>query len=263
MVEQSRVAALILAGGTLKPEMAAVAGGATNRALIDLNGRPMLQYVTDAIQSGLNRAGKPGRLLVAGDVPLADGQISVPGGASLVDTLLNGIAALEPHETRLLVATADIPFLTPEAVADFVTRATALEGARFVFPIVEAAACRARFPEMRRTTLKIAEGEFTGGNVVLLDPAFVREREALIRAAWNRRKSVPALAALLGPDLIFRLALSRAFPSLLRIAYAEAAVSRALGGANARALQTPYAEIGSDVDSPGDVQTARRILASG
>ncbi len=261
MADTNRIAALVLAGGVLKPEMVPVAGGVTNRALIDLNGRPMLDYVTEAITAGLALAGKQGRLLVAGDVPLKDGMVAVPSGDSLVDTLLNGIGALAPDETRLLVVTADIPFLTSEAVADFIQRANHLADARFIFPIVEAAACRARFPEMKRTTLKIAEGEFTGGNIVLLDPAFVREREAVIRAAWDRRKSVPGLAALLGPDLLFRLISSRVVPSTLRIAHAEAAVSRVLGGANARALITPFAEIGSDVDNPADVETARRILA--
>jgi CTP:molybdopterin cytidylyltransferase MocA len=86
----------------------------------------------------------------------------VPGGETLVDTLLNGVAALAPDETRLLVATADIPFLTPDAVRDLLQRADAIGGTDFAYPIVEAARCREQFPEMKRTTLKIKEGEFTG-----------------------------------------------------------------------------------------------------
>lgn len=255
-----QVAALILAGGTIKPDMAPVAGGVQNRALIDLNGRPMLDYVVEAVRGGLAQAGVAGRLLVAGDVPTPPGAVAIAGGTSLVDTLLAGVATLHSNETRLLVATADIPFLTPPAVADFVARACALEGAQFVFPIVEAARCRTEFPEMKRTTLRIAEGEFTGGNLVLLNPRFARENEAVIRAAWNRRKSVPGLAALLGPGILFRLLVSRFFPNLLSITPIEGAVSRAIGG-KARALITPFAEIGSDVDHSGDVEIARRRLS--
>lgn len=255
----STIAALILAGGEIKPEMAEVSGGVTNRALIDLNGRTMLDYVYAAVRDGLAQAGETGRILIAGQVPTPPGAVAVKGGETLVDTLLSGVEALAPTETRLLVVTADVPFLTPESVSDFVRRASELN-ADFVFPIVEAQACRARFPEMKRTTLKLAEGEFTGGNITLLSPSFLRLNETLLRQAWSRRKSVTGLAALLGVGLIARLIASRAVPSLLTISHAEAGVTRALGGAKARALQTPYAEIGSDVDKAQDVEIARKML---
>jgi CTP:molybdopterin cytidylyltransferase MocA len=60
-----------------------------------------------------------GRILVAGDVPLPLGCEAVDGGRSLVETLMNGVKALRPEEDSLLLATADAPFLTEEAVADF------------------------------------------------------------------------------------------------------------------------------------------------
>lgn len=260
-----KTAALILAGGTLAPEMAPVAEGATNRALIPLApGRVMLDYVVDALRGGFAESadanGSGGRILVAGDVPTPPGCVSVPGGATLVDTLLNGVTALAPDETRLLVATADIPFLTPEAVADLLRRAADVEPADFIYPIVEAARCRERFPTMKRTTLRLAEGEFTGGNVVLLNPAFLRDRQEVIRAAYARRKEVLRLAVLLGPSLLLRFALSRIAPGALTIPHLEAGVGRLLGGARARAVITPYAEIGTDVDKPEDVSIARSAL---
>jgi NDP-sugar pyrophosphorylase family protein len=51
-----KTAALILAGGTLSPDLATVAEGATNRALIPLApGRVMLDYVVEALQAGFTR----------------------------------------------------------------------------------------------------------------------------------------------------------------------------------------------------------------
>jgi hypothetical protein len=175
----------------------------------------------------------------------------VLGGASLVDTLMNGVRALRPDETRLLVVTADIPFLTPDAVADFLRQAAAAPRAQFHYPIVEAGRCEARFPEMRRTTLRIAEGRFTGGNLALLDPGFLRAHEATLRAAYARRKSVVGLANLLGPALLVRLIGSRLLPGLLAIRHLEAAVSRALGGATARAVISPFPEVGRRHRPPG------------
>ena len=249
------VAALILAGGKATPEFAQAAGGVTNRALVPLAGRPMLDYVVDAVRAGLPQGM---RILVATtpETPTPAGCVRVASGDSLVDTLLSGVRALEAHEKYLLVATADIPFLTPASVADFLLRARET-GAGFAWPIVPAEVCEAAFPGTRRTTLRLREGTFTGGNLALLDPAFLRERETVLRAAYARRKSVIGLARLLGAPLLLRLAASRVAPNLLSIAHAEAAVGRVLG-VKTRAVVSQFAELGADVDKPEDLYAARR-----
>jgi molybdopterin-guanine dinucleotide biosynthesis protein A len=266
-MNRTDTAALILAGGKITlektPELVAVSGGVTNRALIPLKGRPMLDYVLDAVRGGLATQGG-GRILVAGDdLPLPSDTVAVPGGASLVDTILSGVGALAPEETRLLVVTSDIPFLTAESVADFLIRAREVGNAQFVYPIIRAEDCRKRFPGMKRTTLRVAEGEFTGGNLALLDPGFLRRQEQVIRAAYDRRKRVPALAQMLGPGLLFRLIVSRIIPAVLPIPVLEREVGRLLGGATARAVISPFAEVGTDVDRPEDIEVAERVLGVG
>lgn len=251
-------AALILAGGKSSEAFARAAGGVTNRALVPLAaGRPMLDYVVEAVRAGMTADGG-GRVLVATtpETPVPAGCVRVASGDSLVDTLLSGVRALEGGETRLLVATADIPFLTGESVADFLLRARET-GAGFAWPIVPADVCAERFPGMRRTTLRLREGTFTGGNLALLDPAFLRERETILREAYARRKSVVGLARLLGAPILLRLAASRLVPSVLSIAHAEAAVGRVLG-VQTRAVVSLFAELGADVDKPEDLNAARR-----
>lgn len=240
--EDAPVIALVLAGG--------------DRAQTLLAGRPMLDYVVDALQNGLPSAS---RVLVASDVQVPPGCERVPGGASLVDTLMNGVAALQVGETRLLVVTADIPFLTGEAVADFVCQAANIP-AEFHYAIVPAGLCEARFPAMRRTTLRVGEGRFTGGNIALLDPSFLRAREGLLRQAYARRKSVTALAKLLGPGLVVRLLASRVSSRFLVLAHLEDQVSRALGGVRARAVVSRFPEIGADLDRPEDIEMACQLL---
>ncbi|MES2461821.1 MAG: hypothetical protein V4671_14650, partial [Armatimonadota bacterium] len=71
-----KTAALILAGGRMSPDLAAVADGATNRALIPLApSRVMLDYVVEALQKGFVQSQDGGgRILLAGDnIPLPDG----------------------------------------------------------------------------------------------------------------------------------------------------------------------------------------------
>ena len=250
-------AALILAGGTVRADRLAEWGdllppGSRNPALIDLGGRTQLEHVADAVRIAVD-----GRVLVAGDVPTPEGCLGVSGGNSMVDTLLSGVAALRPDENRLLVVTADIPFVAPEALTDVLENAP---DADFVYTIVPADLCSKALPGMRRTTLTMAEGTFTGGNVVLVRPDFVRTNESTIREAHARRKDVARLARLLGPGVIVRLILSRLFPSCIAIPRLEAAVGRVLGGANVRAYVANHHGIGSDVDRPEDVRLARRFF---
>lgn len=254
-----RVVALVLAGGQVKDKYAAsweplLPPGTRNRALLDLGGKPMYQRVVEVLQA----TPEVGRILLAGEVPLLAGCEPVAGGESMVDTLLSGVAALGPEAKRLLVVTADIPFLTPAALQELLATAP---DADFVYTIIPAATCKAAFPEMRRTTLTLAEGEFTGGNVVILNPAFLRTSEAAVRKAYALRKNVPGLAALLGPNTIMRLLLSRIVPQVLNLPELEAAVGRLLNGARARAVVSNHPGVGADVDHPEDVPIVRRYLA--
>ena len=252
------VATLVLAGGRIKePDAAAwkplLPTGATNRALLEIGGRSMLDRVVDAL-----RESAPGRIFVAGAVPLPRGCLAAPGGETLLETLLAGVDALDKSETRLLVVTADIPFLTPEAVRDVLERSAV--DAAFVYPIVEAALCYGRFPEMKRTVVKTAQGTFTGGNVVVIDADFARREADAIRRAYAARKSPARLAGMLGLGTLGRLALAPLFPGTLPIPYLEAAAGRLLGGATVQALVTPFPEIGADIDRPADAILARKLF---
>ncbi|MDX1933365.1 MAG: nucleotidyltransferase family protein [Capsulimonadales bacterium] len=252
---------LVLAGGGMPAEMRAVAPEISCRALLPLNGRPMLDYVLPALVEGRRLSGNFGRLLVAGrDLPLPKNAVPVPDGDSMVDTLLTGVSALFPEETRLLVSTADVPLLTPEAVADLIDRAEHFRDVDFLYPIVDAYSCEAAFPGMRRTTLQIAEGEFTGGNLVLINPEFLKRNESALREAYAQRKNIPGLARMLGFGAVSRLVLSRVMPRVLSLSYLEHAVGRLLGGATACAVVVPYPEIGADVDRPEDIPVAEELL---
>ena len=128
---------------------------------------------------------------------------------------------------------------------------------------------RREFGPMKRTTLKLREGEFTGGNIMLIRAGAIAGNPGPIRAAYDRRKSPIALGSLLGWGLLAKIIASQiAFPKMLTIPLLEQAVGRVLGGSgpgakpvDARAIITPHASLGTDIDSPDDVAEARRIFA--
>jgi len=252
------VSAIVLAGGKNSPEMLA-ATGVENRALVELApGRTMLNYIVDA----LSGAECVRSIHVVGDVPAMDCVSVVAPGQTMLDNILIGIDATRPAPgERILVVTSDIPFLTSEAVDDFLRKALSVP-ADFSYPIVPMDAYNREFAGMKRTTLKLRDGHFTGGNLVMLSPGTLTNNRELIMQTYAARKDVLALGRMLGWSLLFRVVVSQlAFPNLLSIAQLELGIARLLGpGSVVKAVITQHASIGTDVDKPDDVVFAKERL---
>ena len=252
---------VVLAGGKNSAEMAAVTG-VENRALTPLGARTMLDYVTSALHEAPSVSG----ITVVGEVPAGSNYHVVRGGETLLDNLMAGVRAAQAAGggDRVLISTSDIPFLTPQAVDDFVDRAVR-SGADLCCSYVPVDLCYARFPDMKRTAVRLREGSLTLGNLMLVNPHFLLANQEMIARAYAARKSPVQIARMLGPGLLARLLLSQLLaPSFLTIGALERGVSRLLGGgARAAGIRSEYPEIGTDVDKPDDVAIARRMLAGG
>lgn len=251
------VNAVVLAGGRNSAEMQE-ATGVENRALTRIGERTMLDYVMSALQG----APSVGNIYVVGDVPPSGGYHCVHGGETLLDNLMAGVRAAQVQGDRILVSTSDIPFLTPESVEDFVVRALR-SGGDLCCSYVPVALCYARFPEMKRTTVKLREGRMTLGNLMLVNPRFLLAQQETIMRAYAARKSPLKIASLLGWGLLGRLILAQFIaPALLPLTTLEQGVSRLLGkGGRAVGIRSEYPEIGTDVDRPEDVALTRKALA--
>ena len=152
-------------------------------------------------------------------------------------------------EGRVLVATADLPHLTPEAVRFLLERAPE---AALVYPIVPKERVEARFPGNRRTYARLREGTFTGGNLLLLDKALFFQALPLARRAVALRKNPLALARMVGLDILLKLLLGRL--SLLEV---EARAKRILG-VEARAGAPEILDLLARIDDPA----ARAAIAA-
>jgi GTP:adenosylcobinamide-phosphate guanylyltransferase len=217
----------------------------------------MLDYVVDALM----QAAGVDHICVVGDVPSSTRYTKVLDQGGLFENLTAGLEATGAPQA--LVLTCDIPFITPEAIDDFIERSLA-RSVDLTYPIVSLDIYLKRFAEMKRTTVRLREGVFTGGNIMLLRTAFITSQRDQIRRVYAARKDVLRLGALLGPGLLCRLIISQLFaPGVLSLAMAESAAGRLLGkGSRVAAIITEYAEIGTDVDRPEDIQIAKRILAT-
>jgi GTP:adenosylcobinamide-phosphate guanylyltransferase len=155
--------ALILAGDRGPSDPVAQAAGVSTKAFAPIAGRPMIEYVVDALRS----SGRIGDIAVsiAPDAPaLPDGLIRLDMGPT---PATSGAAGVDVMGTPLLITTADHPLLTPEMVQDFLTAFEA-SGAE------AAAACSLRVVvekagnDARRTYLKFSDGWVSGCNLFAL-----------------------------------------------------------------------------------------------
>ncbi|MBO8126781.1 MAG: NTP transferase domain-containing protein [Firmicutes bacterium] len=245
--------AVVLAGGKVSEVLAQVTGE-EYEALIPIGSRPMVEYVVQALKESENI----GRIVVVGPPELSEilpedlCQV-VESGPSLVDNLLRGLEVLG-SEREVLVASGDIPLLTTQAVDDFLAQTRAVE-ADIYYPIISRESNEARFPHVRRTYVRLREGVFTGGNLVLLDPECVYKCRQTIEQAVAMRKKPWQLARLLGFRFILKLLFNR-----LNLKEIEERVQLILGFVG-KGIISYSPEIGIDVDKPSDLELVRAKLA--
>lgn len=249
--------AVVLGGGDPGDEFAR-AHGVSVKPQIELLGVPMALYVLRALRA----SGRIGQIAYVGPVP-AGGEVlidvRVTDHGTLLSNLESGVEALRPvgfssggtAPRRVLVVTADIPMITPEMLCEVLDAAPDVA---LVYPIVRREVCERAYPGVRRTYARLKDGRFTGGNLFMLDPALVGEFLPRLRQVLDARKQPLRLAGLIGPGVVLSLLLGR-----LSIAALEARVGGILG-VPVRALITPHAAIGTDVDKDDDLTLAAQAL---
>ena len=245
-------AAVVLAGRRNDGVFAAVSQAA-NEALIEIGDRTMLEYVLAA----LTAAETVGRVVVVGTAEVA---AVLPPGVEFVaergDMIANVVAGVEYLATdeQVVIATSDIPFITPAIVDDFL-RQCAARPADLYYPAIPRAAAEAAFPGVQRTYAKLREGTFTGGNMFVVNARLVPAMADRIREFVAARKSPAKMAGLIGPMFAVKLAMGT-----LSAAELERKVS-AMFGVRGVVMITGHSEIGVDVDKLSDLELARRVLA--
>ena len=238
--------AVILAGGQNKGSLYE-ATGVANKAMIKVADRPMSEYIVSA----LKRSEQVERVALIGPAGMDDVGVDIvlPDKPTLLENVNQGLAAF-PNDEYLLMVTADIPLLTPRAVDDFISRAQGME-ADIVYPIVSREECENRFPGQKRTCVRLKEGIFTGGNIMLLRSRFIRQQQVLIEQVYAMRKQPLKLAGMLGFSLVLRLCLG-----LVSLSEVERAAGRLIRG-RAKAVITTFPEVAFDVDKPADLEAVR------
>lgn len=245
-----KVDAVVLAGGST--ERLGVA--APYKGALVVAGKPMVEYVLDALRQA------DGISKVAVVVPSAVGlgrwadkaDKIVVSDTDVVGNLLAGVDSFG-YERHILALAADVPLLTGAAIGSFL-RACADRSAGVYYPIISRQLAEEAYPGVKRTYVRLVEGTFTGGNVVLLDPRLILANRELAERAFAARKSPLGMVRILGLSFVWKF-----FTRRLSILELEAKVGEMLGG-QARAVSVSEATIGLDVDKPEDLALVTRLL---
>ncbi len=247
-------AAAIVAGGG--PDKLARQLKVPHKALIELGGKPQIDYVIEA----LRQCPELDKVIIvaheAGAAPHLDTDLPIvrPQGESFVDAIEAAAEALSEFD-HLVICTCDAPMLTAEAVSHFVQVCRNRPSADLAYSVVKASVVRAALPDTRRTTVKLVEEDFTGGCLGALTRRFVDHNMSNIRRFFAARKRKIELGSLLGWRFVVKL--------LLRRLSLVAVIRRAeeLLGCEVLVVISPHPGIAFDIDKPGDLEVARQWAA--
>jgi GTP:adenosylcobinamide-phosphate guanylyltransferase len=258
--------AIVTAGGIPQPgEPLYEYTQGKSKALLDVAGKPMIQWVLDA----LDGAASIQRVLIIGLDPESGvtGQKTVaflPNQGGMVDNIRFGIFKLleiNPAAKHVLLVSSDIPGITPEMV-DWVVAAAMQTDEDAYYNVIPREVMEKVFPGSKRSFTQLKDLELCGGDMNIVATRMVTARGEIWDKIVAARKNVFKQAALIGYDTLLLL--------LLRRLTINDAVRRVVRGLNitGRAVICPYAEVGMDVDKPHQLEMLsayleRRKLAQG
>lgn len=245
---------VVLAGGG-KPEPLTEQEGVSNKAFIEVHGKPLLAYILQALQETplvkdpvvigpekeLTEFYKEGYSFKA---------VSEKGG--MLDNLAAGFENVE-HNKPCLVVTGDIPLLNAQSVENFLALCEPYDRDLY-YPVFRREECLLHFPETERTYVRLSEGYITGGNLGLIKPAWFLENREDLDLFISYRKNPLKLLRIFPISFLFKYLLKT-----LSVKDLEEYLSRLLN-LQARAVFGSAVEIAVDVDKPSDLELIKKVL---
>lgn len=251
--------ALVLAAGRGPEDPMARACGVSHKCLLPVGGTPMLRRVVETLRAH-PRIGGISVVMEREEVAarafggrLPEGVRVLPAAESAAASVLR---AVEEGGVRppLLVTTADHALLDAAMLDAFFRGVEEERDADLAVALVRREDVLAKWPEARRTWLKLGRDRVTSCNLFALETEDALKAVAFWRHAEKNRKKP------------WKIALAFGIPALLRLLVGKGDarsvledLSRRLGLV-ARPVFMPMPEASVDVDKPEDLDLAERIL---
>ncbi|HLO31611.1 MAG TPA: NTP transferase domain-containing protein [Anaerolineales bacterium] len=250
--------AIVIAGGIPRPEdpLYTYSHG-DSKALIDVAGKPMLQWVLDAL-GGAKRVdnvilvGLSAKSSLTCKKPL----YYVSNQGKMLANIITGInKALELNKKAqyVLVVSSDIPALKPEMVDWLVDTCMETEDDLY-YGICPKDVMEARFPGSKRTFTKLKDIQLCSADIHMAHVSQATEHLDLWESLMGSRKSPLKQASMIGLDTFFQV-----FTHSITL---DDLVAKVCGriGVKGRVIVWPQAEPCMDVDKPHQLELLREDL---
>jgi CTP:molybdopterin cytidylyltransferase MocA len=259
--ELEPMTAIVLAGDRTKSDALIRNSDAGCKAMIDIDGTPMVRRVLTALRSAriirhIVLSG-PESSEIARDTTITDwidsGEIAWQAPGPTPSTSAFEAMQSVPPDHPLLLTTADHPLLTAEIVDAF-ARQSQGDDVDVTVGLAPHAIVTDAYPGIRKTVMRFSDGDFCGCNLFAFLTPEGRRAARFWRRIEQQRKKPLVLIGLLGWWAVIRYRLG-----LLSLEEALAKLGKRLG-LRIRAVILPYANAAIDVDSIADLILVRGSL---
>jgi molybdopterin-guanine dinucleotide biosynthesis protein A len=251
--------AIVLAGGIPQPKdpLYACSNGGS-KALIDIAGKPMVQWVLDA----LGEAKHVDNVILIGLSAKSGLTCKKPihhisNQGRMLANIVTGVKKsleLNKNSKYVLIVSSDIPALTGEMV-DWLVNTCMQTKDDLYYGLCAREVMEKRFPDSKRSYTRLKDMEVCGADINITHVSMTTEHLDTWEILIDNRKNSFKQAAVLGWDTLFKIA-TRQFT-------VEEVVQRASEriGIKGHAIIWPYAEGCMDVDKPHQLELLRADLA--
>jgi GTP:adenosylcobinamide-phosphate guanylyltransferase len=250
--------AIVTAGGIPQPEdpLYTFSNGDA-KALIDIAGKPLVQWVLDALGDAKNVdnvivIGLSSRSGITCKKPLH----FLSNQGRLLANIVAGVnKALELNKKNkyVLVVSSDIPAIKPEMV-DWLIEACMQTKDDLYYGVCPKDVMESRFPGSKRTYTHLRDMDVCGADMNITHVRMATEHLDMWEQLIGTRKSPLRSASIIGFGTLFKLATRQ-----LTLDEAVSRVSQRIG-IKGRAIVWPYAEPCMDVDKPHQLELLRADL---
>jgi hypothetical protein len=227
-----------------------------NKALLDIAGKPMVQWVLDA----LSEAKTIDNVIIVGmseksGVTCKKSLHFISNQGKMLDNMRAGVEQsqqLGKQNKHVLFVSSDIPSITSEMVDWVVNKALETDDDIY-YNVIPHEVMEKRFPGSKRTYTHFQDMDVTGGdmNVARIKLVLDKSDNSLWEQIANARKSPSKQAALIGFDTLFLLLFRK-----LTLEKAVEKITKKLE-IHGQVIVCPFAEVGMDVDKPHQLELMR------
>jgi GTP:adenosylcobinamide-phosphate guanylyltransferase len=252
--------AIVVAGGIPLPEDPLYTYTLGNsKALLDIAGKPMVQWVLDA----LSTAKSIENVIVIGlsaksGVTCAKPLHFLPNQGRMLSNIVTGVEKsqeLSPQNEYVMIVSSDVPGIKAEMI-DWLAETCLQTHDDLYYGVVPREVMEARYPNSKRTFTRLKGMEVCGADVNVTHVNMVHEHLDTWQQLIGNRKNPILQARVIGLDTLFQLL----FRQLTINDIIERVMARI--GVRGRAIIWEHAEAGMDVDKPHQLEIMRADLAA-